>query len=169
METDRYADTDTDTDALVGVLSNRCRGFVLIVLKLLGQVMCVPGCFGGAGAVLGPILQRFRTSPRGGLDVVLGGLWWSEGGLERSWDLLGAGLSQFEAGPRLLRRALERQRVALPPSDAKRTISSRRKAHFPTLATQFSHGFDAHLKTCVAASAQSGYIKQIQKNTWFCT
>ena len=101
--------------AVVGVLSNRCRGFVLIVLRLLGKVMCVPGSFGSADAVLKPILRRFRVSPRGGLGVVLGGLWCSEGGLGRSWDLLGAGLSQLEAGSRLLRRALERQRVALPP------------------------------------------------------
>ena len=154
---------------MVGVLSNRCRGFVLIVLRLLGKVMGVPGGFGSADAVFKPILRRFRASPRGGLDVVLGGLWCSEGGLGWSWDRLGSGLSQLEAGSRLLRRALERQRVALPPSDAKRTISSRRKAHFSTLATQIVHRFDAHLKTCVAASAQSGYIKQIQKNTWFCT
>jgi hypothetical protein len=148
---------------------HRCRGFVLIFFRLLGKVMGVPRGFGSADAVLKPILRRSWASPGGGLGVVLGGLWWSEGGLGRSWGLVGPGLSHLEAISGRLGRALKRHRVALAPSDAKRTILRRRKPHFSPLVLQVSHGFEAHLKACVAASAQSGCIKKIQKNTWFCT
>ena len=50
--------------AVVGVLSNRCRGFALNVLRLLGKVLGAPRGLESADAVLELILQRFWASPR---------------------------------------------------------------------------------------------------------
>ena len=124
----------------------------------------VPRSFGRADAASETISRRVWASLGSVLGVVLGVLWRSEGGLGRSWGLLGAVLSHLKAASQRLRQTLKRHRLVLAPSDVKIVLLKHRTAQIPGLVSQASFELRTNLSTCVAASARSGWIKNLQMN-----